>query len=400
MWYVAASPANDGGHRHVLCTATSEDGLHWVKPELDLCRDAIGEPSNVLFAVDHKVDGPTVLHDPDDGEHPWKTVLYQHGHVFVGRSRDGVHWSIPTDPKDAILPGFGDRTTALLDSEAPERYVILSRNRKDMAERQGVRCVYRVGSREARTLSSEPTLALRPDLEDGPYVEFYQMSAFRYESLYLGFIERYHTGEPPFADVELTVSRDTKSWHRVRPRTAFFAPPPNGREHGAFDYAVCTPANSPPFLHDGAIWIYYYGGPSFHGDRFMTHARQVGLAKLRPDGFVSVRAGRREGILETKPFRWPGGKLQVNSRVLGGNLWGYDSLAGADGYVLTEILDTGGNVIPGHSREDSTPQYRDATDWEPTWRDEPQDLDALIGKQIALRFILREAEIYSFRAAC
>ena len=59
MWYVAASSTSDGSRRHVLCTATSEDGLHWTKPELDLCRDAIGEPSNVLFAVDHKVDGPT-----------------------------------------------------------------------------------------------------------------------------------------------------------------------------------------------------------------------------------------------------------------------------------------------------------------------------------------------------
>jgi len=224
------------------------------------------------------------------------------------------------------------------------------------------------------------------------------MSAFHYESIFLGFIERYHTGEPPYADVELTVSRDTRSWHRVRPRRAFFAPPPNGREVGAFDYAVCTPANSPPIRHEGALWIYYYGGPSFHGDRFMTHHRCIGLAKLRPDGFVSLRAGAREGILTTKPFVWPGGRLQVNYRVLGGNLWSYSGRDGSDGWLRIELLDEDGKVIPGRSREKSDPLYREDVAAEPTWSGEPQDLSRLVGKKIALRCLLRSAEIYSFRS--
>jgi len=84
---------------------------------------------------------------------------------------------------------------------------------------------------------------------------------------------------------------------------------------------------------------------------------------------------------------------------MGGNLWAYDSATGADGYVLLEVLDADGNVVPGHSREDAKPQYRDAVDWEPTWRDKQQVLSALMGKDIALRFIVRSAEVYSFRAA-
>ena len=397
-WYVT-HPRNYEGYRSMLCTITSEDGIHWTRPELDICRDVIGGPSNVLFATPLRMDGPTILHDTRDTERPWKLVLYQGSGVFVGSSPDGLHWTIPSKQEDAILPGFGDRTTALFDPQAEEPYVILSRDGKDMRGRQFVRCVYRVGSRDGRTVSSASQLALRPDLEDGPYVEFYQMGAFRYESLYLGFIERYHTCEPPYADVELTVSRDTRSWHRLRPRTAFFATPPTGREIGAFDYAVSTPANGPPIRCEDAIWIYYYGGPSFHGDRFMTHNRGIGLAKLRVDGFVSLRAGRREGLVTTKPFVWPGGRLHVNHRVSGGNLWAYTGLDSSDGWLRIEILDEGGAVIPGYSRCESNPLYRDDVSAEPTWLDQPQDLKALIGKQIALRFLLRSAEIYSFRSA-
>lgn len=395
-WYVTYPQAYPGYHS-MLCLATSNDGLHWERPQLDLCQEVIGGPSNVLCVSEQRWDGPTVLPDPDDGERPWKLVFYRDGNVFLGHSRDGVRWTIPRDPADAILPGFGDRTTALLAPGTEDPYVILSRDRKDM-QRQLVRCIYRAGSRDAQTIHAAPLLALRPDLEDGPYIEFYQMSAFRYASLYLGFIERYHTDDPPYSDIELTSSRDTRTWRRIRPRTAFFAPPANGREQGAFDGAAATPANSPPILHEGALWIYYYGGASFHGDRFLTRSRCLGLAKLRPDGFVSLRAGRREALLTTVPFTWPGGRLQVNYRVLGGNQWTYDR-DGSDGYVRAEILATDGSVMPGYSRDESNPLYRDATAADLTWGEDSARLDTLTGQTIAVRFLLRSAELYAFRFA-
>ena len=34
----------------------------------------------------------------------------------------------------------------------------------------------------------------------------------------------------------------------------------------------------------------------------------------------------------------------------------------------------------------------------PSWSDQPQELDSLIGKTIRLRFFLRQAEIYSFQS--
>jgi len=275
----------------------------------------------------------------------------------------------------------------------------LSRDKVDMYNRYQVRCMYRIGSPDARTISSPAQMVMRPDMEDGPAVEFYQMSAFRYESLYLGFIERYQVCEPPYADIELACSRDGRRWERVRPRQAFFAPPPHARDSGMFDIASVTPAHSPPILKDGALWIYYDGGSAYHGDRFLAGDRCLALAKLRPDGFVSLRAGRREAELVTKPFTWPGGKVQINYRVMGGNLRKNVGLdLRSDGWLRTEILDDDGNVVPGYSRDDNIVLYRDALNAEPTWTDGQQNLDSLTGKTIALRFLLREAEIYSFRA--
>ena len=329
-WYVT-HPQSFEGYRSMLCVVSSEDGVHWERPELNHYRELVNGPSNIVYASSSLWDGPTVLHDPDDLERPWKLVFHQERDLFVGHSRDGLSWTVPTRPEDAFARGFGDRTTAFLDPDGEEPYVVLTRDAADMREKQLVRSIYRIGSRNGLSISTASQLVLRPDLEDGPYVEFYQMSGFRYESMYLGFVERYHTVEPSYADIELTFSRDGREWNRVRPRSAFFAPPPGGRSLGAFDCAACTPANSPPILHDGALWIYYYGSPGFHGDRFLPHKRSMGLAHLRPDGFVSLNAGRREGYLTTRPFSWPGGILQVNHRLLGGNQWRYTDLSVSDG---------------------------------------------------------------------
>ena len=398
-WYVTHPTAFEGS---MFCTATSDDGVHWVRPELDICRDVVGGPSNVLYASELNWDGPTVLHDPDDQERPWKLIFYQQRTVCVGTSPDGLHWTIP-GPEDPLLPGFGDRTTALLNPGADEPYVILSRDIHDMHQNQGVRCVWRAGSRDARTISTPARLALRPDLEDGPYIELYQMGAFKYESVFIGMIERYHTVEPPFGDIELTLSRDTHTWNRLRPRRTFFAPPTNGREFGAFDYSISTPANSPPIHcsngNTDELRFYYYGGPTFHGDRFMAgHNRCMGLAKLRLDGFVSLRAHRREGCVTTRPFSWPGGRLTVNSRVEGGILWTYDQLETSDGWVRVEVLDPEGRVVEGLSRSECDPLFADGVAAEVTWSGS-QDFDRFAGETIALRFLLRSADLFSFRAS-
>ncbi|MAE62497.1 MAG: hypothetical protein CMJ49_14205 [Planctomycetaceae bacterium] len=399
-WYMT----QQSGHS-VFCTAVSADGVDWTRPDLDFCRDFAGGPNNIMFTFPAACDQPTILRDPQDTERPWKIVFYSVGSYYVGHSTDGLRWTVPQNPDQALTAsGYGDRGTALLAPGADEPYMVFTRDLEDARAHQLVRCICRLGSHDARTVSSS-TMVLRPDLEDGPDVEFYQMSAFRYESVYVGLIKRYFKTEPTFSDIELAVSRDTHTWQRVRPRQAFFAPPPNAREIGAFDMGTVCPAPSPPIRIGDALCFYYYGSASFHGDRFMTHDRCFGIAKLRVDGFASLNASKnRPGQVTTRPFMCPGGKLMLNGLVYGGNLWGYDDLEEADGYLRAEVLDSDGQVIPGFSRHNARPLFKDTVGVGPVsehaWLDAsglPRDLSSLQDRHIALRFLLRSAELYSFR---
>ncbi|MDZ4798311.1 MAG: hypothetical protein SGI92_09125 [Bryobacteraceae bacterium] len=168
------------------------------------------------------------------------------------------------------------------------------------------------------------------------------------------------------------------------------------RDDGRWDAGAVQPTISAPILHDGALWIYYLGSPAFHGNMFLKGEQRMGLAKLRPDGFASLRANWRAGLATTKPFVWPGGHLEVNSRIQGGN--GTPD----DGWVRVAILDETGQPMPGYSRAESDPLVTDSIHPSapkgPTWSRKPQNLDPLIGKKIRLRFFLRQADLYSFRS--
>ncbi|MCX6619905.1 MAG: hypothetical protein NTY38_02265, partial [Acidobacteria bacterium] len=246
---------------------------------------------------------------------------------------------------------------------------------------------------DGRSLTTTPALTVRPDLEDGPFTDVYHMSAFRYESLYLGYLLLYRNNESPSAEVELISSRDAIHWQRPRPRTPFIPSLlPEGRKLGLWDAGGTQTTLSGPIVHNGALWIYYYGLPAFHDNRHLKGEGRLGLAKLRIDGFASLRANWREGYVTTKAFLWPGGKLRLNCEILGGNGTREDS------WVRVAVLDEQGKALPGLSRTESDGIVSDMVSGEPTWSRRPQDLSGLKGRKIRLRFYLREAEIYSFRA--
>ena len=105
---------------------------------------------------------------------------------------------------------------------------------------------------------------------------------------------------------------------------------------------------------------------------------------MRTDGFASVHAGFEEGELLTKPFRFQGERLLIN----------YSTSAA--GSIHIEIQDENGESINGFSIEESTEIIGDmierTVDWLPG-----DDVSALQGKTIRLRFIMKDADLFSFR---
>jgi hypothetical protein len=105
---------------------------------------------------------------------------------------------------------------------------------------------------------------------------------------------------------------------------------------------------------------------------------------LRTDGFASVRAGYGGGELLTKPLRFEGRALEVNLAT------------SAAGSLRVEVQDADGSPIPGFALADSEEMIGDEIERTVSWRGNP-DLASLRGRSIRLRFVLRDADLYSLR---
>ena len=118
----------------------------------------------------------------------------------------------------------------------------------------------------------------------------------------------------------------------------------------------------------------------------------LGLARLRRDGFVSLDANPvREGVLVTQPLLSWGNALVVNAACRG------------HGYLRAELLDEAGAVIPSYAADDCEPFHGDAVEHVLRWNGRAE-LRGPAGPGAGevprfrrVRFLLREAELYSFR---
>ena len=108
----------------------------------------------------------------------------------------------------------------------------------------------------------------------------------------------------------------------------------------------------------------------------------TGLATLRRDGFASMEGDRDGGSLTTRPLRFSGKHLFVNANCPAGSL-------------RIEVLDEHENVIAPFSLEQCEPLAVDSTLQAVRWRT-GDDLSALAGRVVRLRFTLRNGSLYSF----
>ena len=138
----------------------------------------------------------------------------------------------------------------------------------------------------------------------------------------------------------MAVSRDLASgFERVAERAIVL--PVEPYDGIAMDTNQLLPSGPPVLRPDGEVWFYYsaarFGGMSVADHRKFDGARELFrlgvrpsdfennsalcLAKLRPDGFVSLDA-EMQGTLVTRPFVWPQGKrLMLNCDASWGEIY-------------------------------------------------------------------------------
>ena len=390
---------------YLNCLAESADGISWTKPNLGLvtldgskdnnvCLGACQDPEeNPPFKGQGECHNPGVIKRPWEQDPDRRYVLLCYGQEYrwarVAFSPDGLHWTFDPETRDRALFASSDVLNFFWDPYR-SRYV----------------GTWKAGSRRGRAAGvvlSDDALNWRKPVEEPVFLaddldpdatQVYGMPVFPYQGLYIGLPwiynarwfkyggytdERLYESEldsPCTMDVQLAWSWDLINWTRPPLREPFI---PRGEE-GRFDSHMNYTARSPVQVGD-ELYFYYGGFDGPHNAR--TVRANIGLAVLRLDGFCSLRAGDDEGffISRREPMTVP--RVTINART------------GQDGYVLAELLDPNGRVIPGFAREDCIGFAGDSVRHVLRWRTErlPEDTPAPDKK---VRFILRNADLYSY----
>jgi hypothetical protein len=182
---------------------------------------------------------------------------------------------------------------------------------------------------------------------------------------------------PPKQQTEptLMVSRDGTHFHRyqdpVIPPTA-----PEMRDGNRSNYMAWGLHQLPGKANEWSVYAKeaYYTGKGSRLRRFT----------YRPDGLAALAASVNGGEAITRPIEVGGRRLIVNFRTAG------------KGTVRVEVQDADGKPCQGFALSDCKLLAGDDLAAEVAWSG-GSDLGSLVGQSARLRFVLQDAELFSFR---
>lgn len=398
--------------------ATSEDGIHWDRPELGLV-EYQGNRQNNLLPVE-AVEASVFLDPNAPPEKRYRLLYSRHwpdpkkAGVYLASSPDGIRW---TESDTRLLPFVPDSQHCAVWDESIGKYVIYTRtwNPERAIARVAVDDIEKPwpydstiephhiwGLEKVPTLSRELPTVLSRDDRDPPGVQLYTNAVIRYHGNYLAFPAAYQTfngpewkdralnGNDGTFDTHFASSRDGIEWERRR------EPYIAAGYHDGLDLRLVSLAQG--LIRRGReLHQYFIGWPHTHGrpvvwdkdmaDREEWRKKDLGgiyRATQRVDGFVSLDAGFPGGSFTTKPLTFTGNRLRLNLSTEG------------SGGVRVALLDESGKPLPGFAENDHDWINADAIDHEVRWKGDP-DFGQHAGKPVRLRFELRNAKLFAFQ---
>jgi hypothetical protein len=380
--------------------AESKDGIHWTRPEVGLFEFKGSKKNNIVW-MSPKLDNWSCFRDTNPAataEARYKGFHYVEKGLMAVKSSDGVHWSHLAEKSVLTDGAFDSLNLAFWD-----------------AERGNYRAYYRDfrdGLRSIKTATS-------PDFihwTTGTWLEFPGVPAeqlytnnvipyYRAPHIYLGFPARYldrgwsdaMRALPEVADREarskisprygsaltdglFMTSRDGTVFKRWR--EAFIRPGLRYTDNWVYgdnyqNWGIVETKSDMPGAPD-EISIYatehYWRGTYSNLRRFT----------LRVDGFVSVNAPGKGGEFTTRPLSFAGRELEMNfsTSIVGG--------------VQVEIQDAGGRPVPGYTLADCPEIFGDHLERVVAWKG-GTDVSPLAGRPVRLRFVMKDADLYSIR---
>ncbi|MEP6663546.1 MAG: hypothetical protein ABJC04_07760 [Verrucomicrobiota bacterium] len=447
LWYVGHRPPIE----YAMGYATSFDGLKWTKPDLAVCR--VGDKSALNCIVpDRNADGTgSFVRDPrpeTPSHRRYMGVKFTYDGECASFSADGIVWRnyasnpvwrVPADaihlmwderrqkfvgfykvweligkevkpggpaegvPFIAHMPTFtpkdlGNGTAEFegprITFRAPEsatvetQKFILRSGKQGADDGGGVSLSGEWNAKRVQAFAesndgihwSNEQVILRADEKDPPTANIQIMFVIPYGGYYLGFLTLHD--EAGYFRIHLAWSADGLKWQRPTSRVPWL----DVGAQGSFDSGMILGPVDPIFW-EKEMWFPYGGFDILHNSPRQDFESALGMATTRLDGFAAWEAGNESGELVTQPFVCNGDRLFVNANAKNGS-------------VAVEVLDEKGNALKGLETKSCRAITTDTLEkggWI-QWKKE-KDLRRVQGKQIQLRFTLKNAKLYSFRVA-
>ncbi|MCC0024400.1 MAG: glycosyl hydrolase family 32 [Hyphomicrobiaceae bacterium] len=402
LWYA-------GNEMYTTCYAESEDGINWVRPDLDVVPG-----TNIVLDIPR--DSSTIWLDLNEADSSKRFKALQtckerktmRGHLkgfaeggkytySYFTSPDGIHWTKVAD--SPFSQPIEDRSTFWFD---PFRQVwvfsIRGGQSKQEREQEGLRRgrTYKdnsdllVGLSDLLTGSVNWVGADELDPPHPKYSDFtpqlYNLDAVAYESLMVGLFSVHQGPENNICAEEniqkrnqimLGYSRDGFHWSRPDRRPFIAA---QDHDPDSWDWGNIQSAGGGFLVVHDHLYFYYSGRLLTQG--YWDGDAATGLAVLRRDGFASLNADKDGGVVVTRPVTFSGSRLFAN-------------LCAPQGRLRFSAQDESGQDIEGFSFAECVPAATDSTCVELTWQSK-KSLAELSGRPIKFKFELFDGSLFSF----
>lgn len=406
MYYIAADLTNVDGSKIskrplFACYAESQDGIHWVKPELGLFEFNGSKRNNIVWAGPN-LDNFTPFKDSRPGcpkDEIYKAVGSGKGGLLAFKSADGLRWSLLTNQPIISKGYFDTQNNAFWDSQRQQYWCYI----RDF--HSGIRDIRVSTSKDFLTWTEPQRLHFEHHAPDVPLYTNQVVPYYRAPHLFLGFPTRYIERKfSPAAMRSLPDPQHRQARMKFSPRygtaitDGLFMSSRNGSSFLRWDAAFIRPG---PERRDN--WLYGDGYQSlglletpaadptapreltfYAGEDHWKGPKRVRRHTIRIDGFVSLHADGAAGEVVTKPLHFRGQELTLNFAT------------SAAGSVRVELQSEAGQPLPGYSLADCDELFGDTLDRTVTWNDK-SDLGEYAGKPIRLRLMFSDADLYSMQ---
>ena len=399
--------------REVYCYAESRDGITFTKPELRLHQYNGSKQNNIIWTgVGTHNFAPfldTRAGCPAGSRYKALGGTATEGGLFAFQSADGIHWSLMHQQPVVTEGAFDSQNLAFWDATAGVYRAYFRTFTEGVTTGKvwkpaGYRAIRTATSRDFLTWENHANLSYK----DSPAEHLYTNQIapyFRAPQILIGFPTRYI--ERGWSDSMRALPelehREQRAAAHLRYGTALteglLMASRNGVHFERWNEAFLRPGPERP-----ATWLYGHqyiawhavetksslpGAPnelSLYASEGSWHGKGNALRRytIRLDGFVSVNAPISGGELITRPLRFAGDKLTINFAT------------SAAGDIRVELQDATGKPHPGFTLGDCSPVFGDAIQRTVAWN-RGSDVGTLVGKPVRLRFVLKDADLYSFQ---